>query len=197
MWLFGGSALAYLLALELNHFHFDGTRSSKLFFLFDVALHSTIAWYSGWSLVGILLFQALLASLRKNKEASILRNHRTVEEIRAMSWQDFERLVGQAYRKIGWRVEETGLGGADGGIDLVMHRGREKVIVQCKRYTTTSIGAKIVREMYGLMMHHDATGVKIVCIGKFTRAAIEFTQGKPIELVGANDLTELIAFAMR
>ena len=147
MWLFGGSALAYLLALELNHFHFDGARSSKLFFLFDVALHSTIAWYSGWSLVGILLFQALRASLRENKEASILRNHRTVEEIRAMSWQDFERLVGQAYRKIGWRVEETGLGGADGGIDLVMHRGREKVIVQCKRYTTTSIGAKIVREM--------------------------------------------------
>ncbi len=35
-----------------------------------------------------------------------------------MTWQDFERLVGEAFRQRGYRVAETGRGGADGGVAL-------------------------------------------------------------------------------
>ena len=50
-----------------------------------------------------------------------------------MSWREFEMLVGEAYRLQGYRVTETGGGGADGGIDLALTMGNEKFLVQCKQ----------------------------------------------------------------
>ena len=51
-----------------------------------------------------------------------------------MSWREFEMLVGEAFRLQGYRVIETGGGGADGGIDLVLFKGSEKFLVQCKQW---------------------------------------------------------------
>ena len=50
-----------------------------------------------------------------------------------MSWREFEMLVGEAFRRRGCFVEETGLGGKDGGIDLVVSKGGRKELVQCKQ----------------------------------------------------------------
>ena len=49
-----------------------------------------------------------------------------------MSWRDFERLDGEAFRMRGYSVTETGGGGADGGVDLQLARGSETFLVQCK-----------------------------------------------------------------
>ncbi len=49
-----------------------------------------------------------------------------------MSWQEFEMLVGEAFRRRGYTVSESGGGGADGGVDLVLRKGNEKSLVQCK-----------------------------------------------------------------
>ena len=49
-----------------------------------------------------------------------------------MSWQQFERLVGEGCRLQGYRVVETGGGGVDGGIDLVPSKDGETYLVQCK-----------------------------------------------------------------
>jgi hypothetical protein len=46
-----------------------------------------------------------------------------IGSIRRMSWQEFETLVGEAYRRQGYSVEETGGGDADGGVDLIL-RGK-------------------------------------------------------------------------
>lgn len=36
--------------------------------------------------------------------------------------------------RCGYAVEETGLGGADGGIDLVLRHGGRRILVQCKQW---------------------------------------------------------------
>ncbi len=43
-----------------------------------------------------------------------------------MSWQPFERLVGEGFRLNRYRVVETGGGGADGGMDPAMNQGGEE-----------------------------------------------------------------------
>ena len=51
-----------------------------------------------------------------------------------MSWREFEQLVGEGFRLQGYQVVETGGGGADGGVDLVLTKpgktGGEKFLVQ-------------------------------------------------------------------
>lgn len=109
-----------------------------------------------------------------------------------MDWKAFERLVGEAFRRLGYRIAETGQGGADGGIDLVLLKNNRKTIVQVKQWRSSNVGAPIVREMYGLMMHHNADAVAIVCLGRFTKEAWSFAHGKPIELIAGDKLFQII-----
>ena len=51
-----------------------------------------------------------------------------------MSWQDFEKFCGEAYRRKGFVVQESGRAGPDGGVDLVLRKGGETWLVQCKRW---------------------------------------------------------------
>ncbi|PRP68519.1 hypothetical protein BUE93_21980 [Chromobacterium amazonense] len=129
---------------------------------------------------------------RRRARGLLLERQRDLDDIRAMSWQDFERLVGECFRRYGYRVVETGQGGADGGVDLLLRRGSEKVLVQCKQWRKSSVGAPVVREMLGLLTHHAADRVKIVSCGSFTRDAVAFAKGKPIDLLGGDDLLALV-----
>ena len=47
---------------------------------------------------------------------------RSIDDLRALTWQQFESIVGEGFRRQGYSVTETGQGGADGGVDLVLMR---------------------------------------------------------------------------
>ncbi len=68
-------------------------------------------------------------------------------------------MVGEAYRRQGYAVEESLAGGADGGIDLILRKNGQTTLVQCKRWKTQSVGAPVIREMFGLLAHHGAARV--------------------------------------
>ena len=59
------------------------------------------------------------------------------DALEGISWREFEMLVGEGFRLQGYQVVETGGGGADGGVDLVLTKlgknSGEKFLVQCKR----------------------------------------------------------------
>ena len=63
-------------------------------------------------------------SRRFNQQAGIA-------DIRNLSWQQFEMIVGEAFRRRGYSVIENGGGGADGGVDLVLRKDGKKLFVQC------------------------------------------------------------------
>lgn len=141
-----------------------------------------------------MIFLASFISLMKGLEKKLLHQKtKTIEEIKAMSWRDFETFVGECFRRQDYFVQETGGGGADGGIDLVLRKGSEKVLVQCKQWRTYQVGVKIVREMYGLMVAEQADRVIIVSVGAYTKDAADFARGKPIELIDGDKLVELRA----
>lgn len=136
-------------------------------------------------------------ALRADARGRVLDVQRNLNTIKALDWREFENLVAEAYRRLGYSVELTGGGGADGGVDLILRRTGELILVQCKQWRSNSIGASVVREMAGLMLHHKATSVKVVCVGRFTKDATAFVAGKPIELVGGTALVDLVKSVQR
>jgi restriction system protein len=109
-----------------------------------------------------------------------------------MSWREFELLVGEGFRLQGYQVVETGGGGADGGVDLVLTRpgrnGTEKFLVQCKQWRALKVGVDVVRELYGVMAARGATGGFVVTSGRFTDEALSFASGRNVTLVDGTRL---------
>jgi restriction system protein len=145
-----------------------------------------------WFFLLLCCISALFSWIRTRDRARLLDRQSSLESIRSMPWQAFERLVGEAYRRQGYRMTETGQGGADGGVDLLLQREGRTTLVQCKHWRSQKVGVATVREMYGLMVHHRADAVKIVCTGNFSDECFAFSRGKPIELVDGEALLRLV-----
>jgi len=112
--------------------------------------------------------------------------------LNTMSWQQFEALVGEAFRRKDYAVAEMGGGGADGGIDLALKKEGETFLVQCKQWKATKVGVTTVRELYGVMAAEGATGGFVVTSGVFTDEARAFAVGRNIELMDGKALHSLI-----
>jgi restriction system protein len=125
----------------------------------------------------------LFADVQAGSSASVLNG---------MSWQEFETLVGEAFRRAGYSVSETGGGGADGGIDLVLRKDGEKFLVQCKQWKAFSVGVTVIRELYGVMTAKGAAGGFVVTSGVFTDEARSFADGIKIDLIDGAELKRII-----
>ncbi|MEX8497730.1 restriction endonuclease [Leptothrix ochracea] len=127
--------------------------------------------------------QRLLRSVTRSAAADALE---------AITWQEFEQLVGEAFRLQGYEVTETGGGGADGGVDLLLVRDGETFLVQCKQWKAFKVGVQVVRELYGVMAAQGATGGWVVTSGRFTPAAHDFAQGRNIALIDGPQLMAML-----
>lgn len=145
-----------------------------------------------WAFLAGCWAAAFVSFVKGRKRKVLLDTQSSIESIRNISWREFEMLAGEAFRRQGYYVEENGLGGKDGGIDLIIHKGGRTELVQCKQWKNRQVSAPKVREMWGLLAHHNADAVKIVCIGEFTRDAAAFAEGKAIELINGKRLQELV-----
>lgn len=121
---------------------------------------------------------------------------RDVSDLNRLTWQELEQVIAAAYRRYGWKVATTGTsagGSSDGGVDILLTRGRsDRCLVQCKKWKGR-VGVKPVRELMGLLSHHQAQRGVIVATGGFTKEAWEFVRGKPIDLITGPRLLDLLA----
>lgn len=140
----------------------------------------------------VLVFAALMSALVSWRKGELLNKQTGIRSVKELPWKDFEYLVGEAYRRKGFHVEENTGTSPDGGIDLTLTKDGEKHLVQCKNWKTKPVGVPVVRELFGVVTAEKATGGIIVCSDSFTRGAVEFARGKPIELVEGAELVRLI-----
>lgn len=138
---------------------------------------------AGMSFLGRIKREKLLTQTQQRGKQSALLD---------MSWREFEMLVGEAFRQQGYAVDEIGGNGPDGGIDLVLKKGRETYLVQCKQWKALKVGVTVVRELYGVMAAQGAVGGFVVTSGQFTADAVAFAQGRNIELIGGEKLLAMI-----
>jgi restriction system protein len=144
-------------------------------------------------LIGLfLLFLSGISALRSWKTTRMLDGQTGLDSLRELPWKRFEDLLGEAYRRQGYSVTEMLGGGADGGVDLVLRRNGSVTLVQCKRWKDRPVPVQTVRELYGVLHAQRAGAAKLVATTHFTSEAVAFANGKPIELVDANALLQLL-----
>jgi restriction system protein len=134
----------------------------------------------------ICLVGAAMSVWRRRERQRLVANVSASPSARALdgiNWQEFERLVGEAFRMQGYTVLETGGGGADGGVDLVLTRDGEQHLVQCKQWRAFKVGVEVVRELYGVMAAKGAAGGFVVTSGRFTDEAAAFAKGRNVHLI--------------
>ena len=152
--------------------------------------------YAGQIIVPIAcLIAAGVSTYRRNERNKLVSNVTKApssDALSDMTWREFEMLVGEGFRLQGYEVTETGGGGADGGVDLVLRKEREKFLVQCKQWKAFKVGVTVVRELYGVMAAHGAAGGFVVTSGRFTEEAAEFADGRNIQLVDGPKLFGMI-----
>ena len=151
-----------------------------------------ISAFAPWLTLGLALI-ALYAEGDKYKRHRLLVRQSSLETLREMTWLEFEHLVGEVYRQQGYQIEEKGGSGPDGGVDIVLRRAGETVLVQCKQWKQARVGAPTVRELRGAVARDGAArGIFVTC-GTFTRESIAEAQGQPpLELVNGEVLLGLI-----
>jgi restriction system protein len=140
----------------------------------------------------ILLIPAPISALRSWRKRRRLDSQKGIDSIRTLGWREFEELVGEAYRREGYTVIEHTTAGPDEGIDLVLKKDGDLVLVQCKQWKSTKVGVNIVREVLGVMTAKHATSGILITSGIFTQEAKNFAVDKPIDLVDGAQLLQLI-----
>jgi len=77
-------------------------------------------------------------------------------------------------------------------VDLVLRKAGRVSLVQCKQWKVFSVGAPVIREMFGIMTAERADEAIIVTSGRFTSEAESFAKGKSIRLVDGPHLLKLV-----
>ena len=103
--------------------------------------------------------------------------------IDAMSWRDFELLIGEAFRLQGFAIVEKGGAGPDDGVDLELTKNSERWLVQAKHWRAKKVPVEVVRELAGVMPFRRAVGGYVITSGTFTQPAEEFARGRGIKLI--------------
>ncbi|MUT64905.1 hypothetical protein GOM71_03015 [Paenibacillus sp. NEAU-GSW1] len=91
----------------------------------------------------------------------------------ALNGVEFERLLALYFRDQGYKVHEVGVGGNDGGVDLVIVDKRgEKTAVQAKCYADHNmVSVQTVRELVAAKRNHDCILTLLVTTSDLTGPA--------------------------
>ena len=161
-----------------------------------VVIHQMIhvlAFFSQFVVPPAFVIGATVSYFKRSRSIRLFTETRTAgaSAVSSLTWQQFESLVAEGFRQRGFTVTEKGGAAPDGGVDLILTRGTERFLVQCKQWRAVTI----VRELYGVMAAQHAAGGYVVTSGRFTQDAIAFAAGRNIELVDGQALQELLSKA--
>ena len=156
------------------------------------ALATVFPTIAPWAAM-VILAAGLIGIGKRRWKGFLLSRATGLSTLRQMGWPDFELLVGEVYRQQGYSVKQRGGHEADGGIDLELVRGSERLIVQCKHWMKRQVPVQRVRELLGVVTAEGADQGILVATGGFTRDALQFASGKPLQLLDGQALAKLAA----
>jgi len=144
-----------------------------------------------WLLAGLVLAYTVVGVLRRFIDR---RAFDATDDPAGLTWSQFERLIGEFYRRKGASVTSRGGPMADGGVDLdVTYPTGERLIVQCKHWKSRHVSVKLLRELWGVLDDEKADGAIFVTSGSFSADALAFANGKQLELIDGPKLRGMMA----
>ncbi|MCE4073570.1 MULTISPECIES: restriction endonuclease [Pseudomonas] len=158
----------------------------------------TFAFFGQFVLPAVFVIGAIGSVLaraeRKTLHANVVNARESGQTIEGISWREFELLVGETFRRKGFTVIEKGGSGPDGGVDLVLHLGTDRYLVQCKQWKALNVGVNVIREFFGVMATDGAAGGFVVSAGRYTAEAKEFAGGRNVQLIDGELLKIWISY---
>jgi restriction system protein len=127
----------------------------------------------------------------KRKKLHALKDE--IQSIQQLSWHQFKDLVAEAYRQSGYTVMENSTFTSDPTVDLVMRKGANLYLVQCRYWQNQKLSIREVKNLFFHMHDKQASGVILLTTGKFTKQARHYAAGKPINLVDGIELVGLLS----
>ncbi len=198
-----GLALAvisyFLLHIAATQITVPPAQPGQISSVVAAAAWKSLASFAQYGVPAICVLGAAISFWRRRQREQLVTHvsHNPASDaLDGMSWREFELLVGEGFRQQGYKVLETGGGGADGGVDLVLSKpgenGSEKFLVQCKQWRAQRVSVEVVRELYGVMAARGAAGGFVVTSGRFTDDAVKFATGRNVALMDGPKLMKLI-----
>ena len=117
-----------------------------------------------------------------------------------LSPREFEKLLAELLRDMGWEVELTKQT-RDGGSDILAYLntevGRLLCLVEAKHYRQDrKIGVDLVRTLYGTLCDAQANSAMLVTSSTFTADAKQFQQKHQYQL-NLRDYTDLVKWILK
>lgn len=180
-------------------------RSSSGFFVLVTAAGAAWVWPHGamrfapllrsvfvpWLAAALVVAGGALVALTAFRDASARRERGQVWRLRKMDGGSFEDHVVHTLRALSYRVEWTGKGGADQGVDVVAERDGRRIAVQAKQYSGT-VGNAAIQQVFAGMTHYGCDGAVVVCTSGFTKAARELSASTNVTLVDGEGYAALV-----
>ena len=111
------------------------------------------------------------------RDSFLVQFHDELYKVKALRWDDFERLVAEVFRRRGYGVKHVSDGGPDAGIDLVLKRkDGERIAVQCKLRRYDRVDVADVRGFLGAMLSMEINQGYFVTNGGYTEDAEALSQ---------------------
>ena len=144
-----------------------------------------------WSLLVVVVIIAWL--IDRAVRGARLRRQRVYTDLARLTWEQFESVIADAFRRHGYRVDECGGNKADGGVDLILRRDGERTVVQAKHWRRDVVGVALVRELYGVQCSIGAERAMFVALFRYSPDAVRFAAQVNMTLVDGEELLRIIA----
>ena len=148
------------------------------------AMVSAVAWPAQFLAPFLFLMGAFVSFIKRRKAEQLhaFAGNRA-DGVARMTWREFEALVGEYFRRQGYTVTGNSSAGPDGGVDVLLQKGSDRYLVQCKHWRALRVGVQPVRELYGVMAAGRVAGGFVVTSGEFTDEARRFAEGRELKLI--------------
>ncbi len=100
---------------------------------------------------------------------------------------EFEKEVAYWFEQQGYNSIVTKKTG-DGGVDIIISKGKYKAYVQCKRYKTSKVDRPTLNALYGVVCADNVDQGIVVCLLGITDEANEFAKKVGIKIITVDEL---------
>ena len=170
--------------------------------LLPLGLGVSRLWFVSLNFAGVVIAAGFCVSWMILKLDAKDRRHllEWTTELRHLDASEFEYLVGALFEREGWEVRQTGSqSGPDGMIDVELSKGKERRLVQCKRWSAAYVGVNDVRAFAGSLLRENLRGSDgvFVTLSSFNDHAIKEGKAVGMELIDGPELFRRVEHARR
>lgn len=162
----------------------DGTPGSPIF----TGLFHMLAY----GVAGVVVLAWVGAEIRKLTSRRLFDTAVDTGHVNDFTWQQFEHLIGEHYRRQGYMAEVVGSPAGDGGVDILLNGHGQTLLVQCKHWKAFKVGVHEVRDLHSVVTSRRVSGGILITSGRFTAEAKAYAAETGIRLVDGTALRRLL-----